>query len=35
VIRDDGPGIPDLVKDKIFLIFTVNSKDVLNPPVPV
>jgi signal transduction histidine kinase len=29
VIRDDGPGIPDLVKDKIFLIFyTVNSKDV-------
>ena len=29
VIGDDGPGIPDLVKDKIFLIFyTVNSKDV-------
>jgi signal transduction histidine kinase len=29
VIRDDGPGIPDMVKEKIFLMFyTVNSKDV-------
>jgi signal transduction histidine kinase len=28
-ITDDGPGIPEMVKDKIFSIFyTVNSKDV-------
>lgn len=30
-ITDDGPGIPEAVKDKIFSIFyTVNSKDVVD-----
>lgn len=31
VIGDDGPGIPEEVKDKIFSVFyTVNSKDVVD-----
>ena len=30
-VSDDGPGIPEEVKEKIFLIFyTVNSKDVVD-----